>query len=59
MHLYLKYQSPNTFDSNNIAKLKFSKLSQKVRDQSQLRSKVWVPKEMSLHNASISQVSKL
>jgi hypothetical protein len=51
MHLDLKYQSPNTFGSKDIAQVKsfFFKIRSKIKVQ------VLIPKEGSLHNASISQ----
>jgi hypothetical protein len=59
MHLYLKYQSSSTYGSKDIAQVEvLSKLGQSSRSRSQ-GQKVLVPKERSLHNASISQVSKL
>jgi hypothetical protein len=33
MHLYLKYQSPNTFGSKDIAQVKVFKNQVKVQDQ--------------------------
>jgi hypothetical protein len=33
MHLYLKYQSPNTFGSKDITKLKVFQNQVKVQDQ--------------------------
>jgi hypothetical protein len=53
MHLYLKYQNPNTFGSIDIAQSKVFKTTSKFK-MKVTRSKVVVPKERSLHNASIS-----
>jgi hypothetical protein len=61
IHLYLKYQSPNKFGSKEIAQVNFFQNEVKIQDQSHklkikvTRSKVLVPKERSLHNASISK----
>ena len=54
------YQSPNKFGSKDIAQVKVFQNEVKIQDQSHkfkikvTRSKVLVPKERSLHNASIS-----
>jgi hypothetical protein len=59
MHLYLKYQNSSTYGSKDIAQVKvFFKTRSKFKIKV-TRSKVLVPKERSLHNASISQVLKL
>jgi hypothetical protein len=57
MHLHLKYQSLNTTGSKDIVHVKgyFFKTKSKFKIT---RSIVFIPKERSLHHASISQVSK-
>ena len=54
MNLYLKYQSPNTFGSKDKVQVKdFEKLKTMSKFKIKVtRSKVLVPKERSLHNAS-------
>jgi hypothetical protein len=54
MHLYLKYQSPNTFGSKDITQVKVFQNYVKV----QTRSKVLVQNERSLHEVSICEISE-
>jgi hypothetical protein len=56
MHLYLKYQSPNTIGSRDIVKVKFFKTRSKFKIKV-TRSKFLVQNERSLHEVPICAIS--
>jgi hypothetical protein len=57
MHLYLKYQNPNTFGSKDIVQVNFFQNYVNVQYQGH-KVKSLGTKERTLYYASISQVSK-